>query len=65
MLARIASTATQRGIIPGIHTGSPAYAQKMRDIGFRFITVMTDVSLLAGVARQTLAQARQSSGESR
>lgn len=58
-LARIASTAHQRGIIPGIHTSSPAYARKMREIGFRFITIMTDVSLMAGAAQQILTQTNQ------
>ena len=37
----------QHGIMPGIHTGSAQFATQMIDRGFRFVTISSDVRLMA------------------
>lgn len=55
--ARIVDAATRHGIVAGIHTASPAFAGRMADMGFRFITLVGDFNfILAG--RGLVAQAR-------
>jgi 4-hydroxy-2-oxoheptanedioate aldolase len=50
----IATQARAKNIVPGIHTESPAYAQKMVQQGFRFVTVGSDVRLLVAKASEVL-----------
>jgi 4-hydroxy-2-oxoheptanedioate aldolase len=50
----IVAQARKKHIVPGIHTASPANAQKMIRQGFRFVTVGSDVRLLAAKASEVL-----------
>jgi len=48
----------RRGIPAGIHTGSPAYAQRMAELGFSLVTALGDHLFLASAGRRTLAELR-------
>ena len=50
--------ARERGIVAGIHNGTPEYARKMIDKGFRFVTIGSDARLMAAGARDTVAKMR-------
>ena len=41
----------RRGLVAGMHCASPAYANRMIEMGFKLITVATDISLLANGAK--------------
>lgn len=57
-LERIARVAEANSLIAGIHTGSVAYARRMVDMGYRFITLLSDGNLLAAASRALLAEMR-------
>lgn len=44
-----------RGVVPGMHTGSPQYANRAADRGFRFLALATD-SVYMGVGAQQFLQ---------
>lgn len=46
-LADILAAARRHGIKAGIHTGSAAYAKRMVEMGFDFVTLMSDARFLA------------------
>lgn len=50
----IVAKAREKKIFAGIHTESPAYALKMIEKGFRFVTVGTDLRLLTSKAAEVL-----------
>jgi 4-hydroxy-2-oxoheptanedioate aldolase len=50
----IVARARTKKIVAGIHTASAAYAQKMIGQGFQFVTVSSDVRLLAAKASEVL-----------
>ncbi len=50
--------ARERGIVAGIHNGTPEYARKMIDKGFRFVTIGSDARLMAAGAQQVVAKMR-------
>jgi 4-hydroxy-2-oxoheptanedioate aldolase len=50
----IVARARQKKVFAGIHTDSPAYAQKMIQKGFRFVTVGMDLRLLTSKAAEVL-----------
>jgi 4-hydroxy-2-oxoheptanedioate aldolase len=52
----------RRGLIPGIHNASPAYAARMAELGFRLITVASDLALLGAAAREAVLTTRRLSG---
>jgi 4-hydroxy-2-oxoheptanedioate aldolase len=54
----ILSCATRHGLAAGIHNGTAAYALKMIDKGFRFVTVGSDSRFMAAGAQQTVAAMR-------
>jgi len=54
----ILAAARRHGVVPGIHCGTPDYARKMIDLGFRLVTVMSDNSLLAAGAKRAVQQTR-------
>jgi 4-hydroxy-2-oxoheptanedioate aldolase len=54
----IASKAKQHGVIAGIHNGTPEYAQRMIDKGFRFVTIASDARLMAAKATEVLGKMR-------
>jgi 4-hydroxy-2-oxoheptanedioate aldolase len=51
-IAHIAAVATGAGLIPGIHAGSAEHAHEMIGLGYRFISVGTDIKILAAASRQ-------------
>lgn len=57
-LEQIAAAAAKHGLWSGLFTANPADVPRRRAQGFRFITVMTDVMLLAEHARAVIGQIR-------
>jgi 4-hydroxy-2-oxoheptanedioate aldolase len=56
--------ATQkRGLFAGIHNQTGAYAARMIQMGFRFVTIFNDSGLMARAARAEIAIARKTAGE--
>lgn len=54
----IIGKAKKHGVVAGIHNGTPEYAKRMIDKGFRFVTLMSDARLMAAAAQQTVAKMR-------
>jgi 4-hydroxy-2-oxoheptanedioate aldolase len=63
-LERIAKAARERGKVAGIHNGSAAYARRMIDLGYQFVTVQSDLGFVTRAARETLAAVRGESAGS-
>jgi len=59
---RLIAACKKRGLYPGIHTGSGAYAARMIKLGFRLVTIMNDSGLMAKAAKTEIAAARSGSG---
>jgi len=57
----IVTKAKKHGIVAGIHNGTPEYAQKMIDKGFRFVTIASDARLMAAKAQEVLGKIRAAS----
>ena len=53
-IEHIVARAREKKVVAGIHTGSPANAQKMIRQGFQFVTVSSDVRLLVAKASDVL-----------
>lgn len=51
----ILSRARAHKVIAGIHNGTPAYAQKMIDKGFQFVTIGSDARLMAAGSREVMS----------
>jgi 4-hydroxy-2-oxoheptanedioate aldolase len=64
-LETILAAARRHGKVAGLHTGSPAYASKMIDKGFQFVTVQTDAAYLEAEARRVIEAVKQGSGGTR
>lgn len=60
---RILTATAKRGQIAGIHTIDPAYAAQMTEMGFRFLTIASDASLMAKAAREALKAWRDAAGD--
>jgi 4-hydroxy-2-oxoheptanedioate aldolase len=58
---RIIAGCERRGLRAGIHCGSAAYAVRAIGMGFRLVTILNDVSLMALAARTAVAQIRKDS----
>ena len=43
---RVVRAANAQGVVAGIHNGAAAYAQRMIDLGFRLVSISTDVDLM-------------------
>ncbi len=54
-LRRILEAAQTHGLIAGVHTLSAAYAKKMLGLGYRFVTVQSDLNFLLSGAKATVA----------
>ena len=52
----IAARATAAGVLPGTHCGDPESAQALIAAGFRFVSIDSDLTMLYGAARATLAE---------
>ena len=55
---RLLEAVAKRGIVAGIHNGTPAYAKRMIGMGFRLVTVANDVGLMVAGARNAVAQVK-------
>jgi 4-hydroxy-2-oxoheptanedioate aldolase len=51
----VLAAARERGLTAGIFTGSPEYAARMVEKGFRFVNVSSDVRFMASAAAETIA----------
>lgn len=60
--SRLLQETERRGLVAGIHNGSPAYAAKMVELGFRLVTAASDLALIALGARETVLATRRLSG---
>ena len=49
----------EHGVLPGLHNGTPEYAMRMIEKGFRFVTISNDVRILAGAAEKTVSRMRE------
>jgi len=58
-IAVVLAAAQRRGIVAGIHTGSIAEAQRMVELGFRFVTVQSDLRYLTGAAQAVVTAMKQ------
>ena len=54
----IMQACNKQGIIAGIHTGSSEYAIRSVNWGFDFITLLSDVRLVAGAAKQNISEVK-------
>lgn len=52
---RVLAAAQERGLAVGVFTGSPEYASRMVEKGFRFVNVSTDAQLMASAAGEVVA----------
>jgi 4-hydroxy-2-oxoheptanedioate aldolase len=50
--------AREKGVVPCIHNGTPEYALKMIDRGFRFVTIASDARLMAAGAQGVIGKMR-------
>jgi 4-hydroxy-2-oxoheptanedioate aldolase len=57
-LKKILDGCRRHGVSAGIHTGSPAYAKRMFEMGYNFATVMGDAALMRAAGTQVLQQMR-------
>ena len=54
----VLAKAKEYGKIPAIHNGTPEYALKRIEMGFRFVTIASDARLMAAGSQQVLAKMR-------
>lgn len=54
----ILAKAKERGVVAGIHNGTPEFALKRIEKGFQFVTVSSDARLMAAGAQQVLGAMR-------
>ena len=52
----------KRGLFAGVHNLTGAYAARMIEMGFRFVTIGNDSGLMARAARNEIAIARKNAG---
>jgi len=57
-ITHIMQRAKAHNVIPGIHCGTAAYARRMIDLGFPFVTGGSDVHLMAAGARAAVLEAK-------
>src|SRR5690606_7151433 len=56
--AEIIAASNRNGIIAALHCGSPGFARRAVDMGFRMVTVSADSSLLLSAARHSVTSFR-------
>jgi 4-hydroxy-2-oxoheptanedioate aldolase len=59
---KVLAETKKRGIIAGLHNGSPGYAAKMIGRGFRLVTISNDSGLMLNAARSAVQTVRKESG---
>ncbi|WP_044619868.1 HpcH/HpaI aldolase family protein [Gynuella sunshinyii] len=52
----------ERGLVAGIHNGTPEFALKRVAMGFQFVTISSDARLMAAGAQQVLGRMHQGMG---
>jgi 4-hydroxy-2-oxoheptanedioate aldolase len=57
-ITHILERAKAHDVIPGIHCGTAAYARRMIDLGYRFVTGGSDVHLMAAGARAAVLEVK-------
>ena len=57
-IAYIAAKAREKGVVAGIHNGTPEYALRMIETGYRFVTMGSDARMMAAGAKAALAGLR-------
>ncbi len=57
-IEHVLSSAKAHGVIAGIHNGTPAYARKMIDKGFQFVTIGSDARFMAAAAQEAVSKMR-------
>ena len=55
---KILAGCKRHGVHPGIHTGSTAYAKRMIEMGFQFVTLLGDARLLTMAGQQVVQEMR-------
>jgi 4-hydroxy-2-oxoheptanedioate aldolase len=55
---RLLEAVGKRGLVAGIHNGTPAYAKRMIGMGFRLVTLSNDVGIMVAAARSAVAQVK-------
>ncbi|MGE5203240.1 MAG: HpcH/HpaI aldolase family protein [Acidobacteriota bacterium] len=58
-LTKIVDGCKRHKVVPGIHTGSAAYAKKAIAMGFRFVTLLGDARLLTMAGQQVVREMRE------
>ncbi len=58
---RVIAACKARGLYAGIHTGTPSYAVRAIEMGFRLVTVANDSGLMAMAARNAVSHIRHNS----
>lgn len=61
-IKKIAERAKHHGVYPGIHCVSTRHAKDMIELGYRFVTLLSDNALLAAAAKNTVAEMRDTGG---
>ncbi len=61
-LDRILDVARRHGRVAGLHNGSSAYATKMMEKGYQFVTVQSDLNFLAAAAKEVVSAVKGTSG---
>jgi len=56
---RIVETCKKHGVVAGIHNATAAYARKMVEIGYQFVTLASDSRFMAAKAMEEVAAARK------
>jgi len=62
LYADLVAKAQARGLIAGIQNATATYAARMARLGFRFLTVSSDMACLSGAARAVVKSARHEAG---
>jgi 4-hydroxy-2-oxoheptanedioate aldolase len=60
---KLLAATKKRNLFAGLHNGTAAYAAKMIDKGFRFITIANDSGLMAKAAREAVQATRKAAGD--
>ncbi len=55
---RLLEAVAKRGIVAGIHNGTPAYAKRMIGMGFRLVTLSNDVGIMVAAAKSAVGQVK-------
>jgi 4-hydroxy-2-oxoheptanedioate aldolase len=60
---KLLASCKKHGKFAGLHNGTAAYAARMIDMGFRFVTIANDSGLMARAAKEAVTATRKAAGE--